>query len=254
MESSLTSLFSSDALVKFARVSKLNEFSSKQTSSTPKTEEPSPTKKRKERKRKVDVPTTSDNTAIESNIEPTLLSPESEFEPQEEKLDYTIFIGNISLKETAKSIKAFVKQFGEIETIRLRSVPIAGVAVDDAGNQDLVRRVCSNSKKFGDQKGSFNAYVVFKSKDSVALALKANNQVLSGRHIRVDTGRPSVFDNKLTVFLGNLPHYADEEELREHFAKVSLIIIIYKNILPILLAYSFWFNFNQYRIIFPKNL
>ena len=31
--------------------------------------------------------------------------------------------------------------------------------------------------------------------------------------------RPSLFDPKLSVFIGSLPHYADEEDVRNHFAK-----------------------------------
>ena len=41
------------------------------------------------------------------------------------------------------------------------SQSVAGAPVDKNGDQDLVRKVCVNSKKFGDQKGSFNAYIVF---------------------------------------------------------------------------------------------
>ena len=132
----------------------------------------------------------------------------------------TIFVGNIPLSADVKSLKKYFKEFGEIETIRLRSVPIAGVAVDDHGNQDLVKKVCTNTRKFGDQKGSFNAYVVFHDPACAAAALVANNRLMDNRHLRVDRSNPTLFDPQLTVFLGNLPHYTDEEELRSHFAKV----------------------------------
>lgn len=224
----LSSLFSDSNLKKFARVSKLNEFSSKKVPNPDSNleEESDPAKvnpKKKDKKRKprkepkVAAETSELNDKVENTGDDQVDTP---FEPEQVKIDSTIFIGNISLSEDIKSIRKFCKQFGEVESVRLRSIPMGGVAVDDAGNQDLVRKVCSNSRVFGDQKGSFNAYVVFKSKDAVPLALQANNQLLSGRHIRIDTGRPSHFDSKLSIFLGNLPHYADEEELREHFAKV----------------------------------
>ena len=92
--------------------------------------------------------------------------------------------------------------------------------MNDAGNQNLVKKVCTNSKIFGEQKGSFNAYIVFKSADSIEKALKANNRLLGTRHLRFDTVNPTLFDPKYSVFLGGLPYYADEEELRVHFAKV----------------------------------
>lgn len=80
---------------------------------------------------------------------------------------FTIFMGNVPKAETVKSLKKYCAQFGEVESVRLRSIPVAGTAVDDAGNQKLVRRVCAISRNFADVKGSFNAYVVFKTKEAV---------------------------------------------------------------------------------------
>lgn len=134
----------------------------------------------------------------------------------------TCFVGNISTSENKKSITKFFKENGDIESIRFRSVPIEGTAVDDDGNQNLVKKICSNKQKFGDQKGSFNAYVVFKEASGAQRAVSdMNNRVLGGRHLRVDHCIPSVLDPRKTVFLGSLPFYADEEELRGHFANVS---------------------------------
>lgn len=137
-----------------------------------------------------------------------------------EKENRTCFVGNIGITESKKSILRFFKKFGHIESVRMRSVPIEGTAVDEDGNQDLVRKVCSNKRKFGDQKGSFNAYIVFKNAISVQRAISANNHVIGGRHIRVDFCKPSVLNSKRTIFVGSLPYYVDEEELRSHFAVV----------------------------------
>lgn len=137
----------------------------------------------------------------------------------DEKDQRTCFVGNISTTENRKTITKCFRDYGDIESIRLRSVPIEGTAVDEDGNQNLVKRICSNKQKFGDQKGSFNAYVVFKEVASVKKAVLAmNNRLLGDRHLRVDHCIPSVLDPKSTVFLGSLPFYADEEELRGHFA------------------------------------
>jgi len=142
----------------------------------------------------------------------------------------TVFLGNVPINETVKSITKMCSEFGEIESVRLRSIPVAGTAVDEAGNQDLVRKVCANKKEFGQEKGSFNAYVVFKDAKSIANALKANNRLIGGkkdgdsivgaRHLRVDLVKPTLFDPARSVFIGALPHYADEEEVRAHFATV----------------------------------
>lgn len=132
--------------------------------------------------------------------------------------DCTIFVGNLSVEETVKSIKSIFSDCGEIVSVRTRSLPVLGTAVDDKGNQNLVKKVCANSKLLGNQKGSFNAYVVFKKKESVSVALTLNNEVVNGRHIRVDSAKPNVFEPKRSVFIGNLPFYADEEDIRNHFA------------------------------------
>ena len=87
-------------------------------------------------------------------------------------------MGNVPISETEKSLMKFCSEFGEVESVRLRSLPVAGTAVDESGNQDLVRRVCAIKKKFGTQKGSLNAYVVFKSTDAVPKALAANNRII----------------------------------------------------------------------------
>lgn len=133
--------------------------------------------------------------------------------------DCTIFVGNVPLTESIKTVTKFFKSYGEIMSVRLRSVPISGAKVDEAGNQNLVRKVCVNSKQFGEQKGSFNAYVRFGDAISATEALQANNSLFGSRHVRVDRVHPTLFDPRRSIFLGNLPHYADEEELREYFAK-----------------------------------
>lgn len=142
----------------------------------------------------------------------------------------TIFAGNIPLTETVKSLtKYFTTHYGEVESVRLRSVPIAGVKVEEKGNSNLVKKVCTNARKFGEQKGSFNAYVVFKSATVAAEAVRnqrSNNKggiIMGGRHVRLDTTNPpTLFDPKRSVFLGSLPVFVDEEKVREHFAKVRL--------------------------------
>ena len=60
--------------------------------------------------------------------------------------------------------------------------------------------------------------------ESVKLSFKLNNQIINGRHIRVDKLNPSLFDPKRSLFLSGLPHYCDEEIVRQYFAKVSDMI------------------------------
>lgn len=162
------------------------------------------------------------NAATDSNEETTAVTIAEPFDnsaKHKDDDDCTIFVGNVPITESIKTVTKFFKSYGEIESVRLRSVPISGAKVDEAGNQNLVRKVCVNSKQFGEQKGSFNAYVRFGDATSATEALQANNSLFGSRHVRVDRVHPTLFDPRRSIFLGNLPHYADEEELREYFAK-----------------------------------
>ena len=218
----LSNLFSEGNQKRFKRIVKPQEFEPKKKA---KRDQNGRVKLRKEgdnvsnqgKKRKEDSRNVSEGVesmdALEVIEHGVNDGKESDPEPR------TIFVGNIPLTANAQLLKRFFKEYGEVESLRLRSVPIAGVAVDDHGNQDLVRKVCTNSRRFGDQKGSFNAYIVFKNVDAATSALAANNRIMDKRHLRVDRASPSLFDPKMTAFLGGLPHYADEEELRAHFAK-----------------------------------
>ena len=96
---------------------------------------------------------------------------------------------------------------------------LAGCKVDQHGNQRLVKKVSANKKLLSDAKDAFNAYVVFADEAAAAAALAANNRVVGDKHIRVDrVGHAAARDPKRTVFLGNVPYDAGEEEVRAHFA------------------------------------
>ena len=122
----------------------------------------------------------------------------------------------------SQSVTKLFSSFGKVKSVRLRSMPVVGTAVDDAGNQTLVRKVCAMKRKFSDAKDSVNAYVVFESHASVEAAVsgaKAEPMVAGTHHLRVDyaTPRAGSLDAGRSVFLGNLPWDAGEEQLRAHF-------------------------------------
>lgn len=228
MSSGLSTLFSEESKKKYERAVRPREFDAKKK---PELDEKGRVKISKKQKR-LDVENSGEGVkkkkpkhkhrgrSSTSSLSSAASDTGGDKGVNDEKDEKTIFVGNIPLSADMKRLKKYFKEFGEIETIRLRSVPIAGVAVDDHGNQDLVKKVCTNTRKFGDQKGSFNAYIVFNDPACATAALTANNRMMDDRHLRVDRSNPTLFDPQLTVFLGNLPHYTDEEELRTHFAKI----------------------------------
>jgi RNA recognition motif-containing protein len=231
-KSSLASLFSDENKANYERINKPKEFvkierkkrrlddSNDGDQEIEEIQEvlPKRVKKPKHKQRK---PPTNEP----SDTNPAIVETEHNVELEgHEKDARTIFVGNIPITETVASIKTYFGQFGQVESVRLRSVPTAGTAVNEAGNQQLVKKVCVYQGKFGDQKGSFNAYVVFKTTGSVQASFAANNRLMGTRHIRVDSMNPTLFPPRTSVFLGGLPFYTDEEELREHFAKVYTIL------------------------------
>jgi RNA recognition motif-containing protein len=180
-------------------------------------------KPRKERKPKKEA---SDTDIVESSsgngAETTTSSSSSSSSSSSdsEKNERTIFVGNVPTSATSKSLILFFKEYGAVESLRLRSVPLEGTAIDDHGNQDLVKRISAQKRKFGDQKSSQNAYIVFQNAISAKDALEANNRMIDGRHLRVDKLAATHFDPSKTVYLGGLSKFVDEEKLREMFASV----------------------------------
>lgn len=228
---SLASLFSEESKANFTRrIKPQEEFISKKRRNKEIEEEiPKKIKKPKHKHRKDLLTSTSDTNTLTTSTITNSESLESNNNSNniDEKDQRTIFVGNIPITETVNSIRQYFSEFGQIDSVRIRSVPVAGTAVDDHGNQDLVRKVCINQGKFGEQKGSFNAYIVFKTKESFQKSFSANNRLMGTRHIRVDMLNPTLYNPRTSVFLGGLPYYTDEEELREHFAKVIIYSINY---------------------------
>ena len=142
----------------------------------------------------------------------------------------TIFVGNLPLHTTRKSLSKIFHDCGPIVSTRIRSVAVTGVKLppSHAGNQNLVKKVCSNTKQIDTAaKSSAQGYVVFQSSESLANALKLNNTAVpdgnnnkSTRRIRVDHAKTTAYDARRSVFVGNLPYTADESSLQEHFSSV----------------------------------
>ncbi|KAG7381247.1 hypothetical protein PHYBOEH_011112 [Phytophthora boehmeriae] len=135
-----------------------------------------------------------------------------------EKDRRTVFVGNVSLDATAKDLKRHFSVCGEVESARLRFLPIAGCAVDQAGNQKLMMKVCANKKILTAGKDNCNAYVTFVEESSVEAALKLTGTTLLQRKIRVDYSEP-VVDPRRSVFIGNVPFTCTDEAMELFFAK-----------------------------------
>eukprot|EP01095_Lingulamoeba_sp_RSL-Kostka_P006967 TRINITY_DN2208_c6_g1_i1.p1 TRINITY_DN2208_c6_g1~~TRINITY_DN2208_c6_g1_i1.p1 ORF type:complete len:400 (+),score=164.65 TRINITY_DN2208_c6_g1_i1:139-1200(+) len=129
-----------------------------------------------------------------------------------EKNKRTIFIGNVPVDTKKMEIKNYFKEFGTIESIRFRSLPVGTLA--------LSKKACYITKNFHDSRESCNCYVVFsENQEALDAANKTNGTLFKERHIRVDVAINSnrKVKNSLSIFVGNLPFDVEDEELWSAF-------------------------------------
>jgi RNA recognition motif-containing protein len=129
----------------------------------------------------------------------------------------TVFVGNVPVAIKLKHIKRHFSPCGTVESVRLRSLPVA--------SPKLSRKGAYATKDFREGASSCNAYVVFSEAASVPAALKLNGSELGGHHVRVDTVGSGTsaqkFNNRLSLFVGNLDYRVNEEALHAHFSAVA---------------------------------
>ncbi|NXY29404.1 RBM34 protein, partial [Pomatorhinus ruficollis] len=123
----------------------------------------------------------------------------------------TVFVGNLPVTCTGQVLKSLFKKYGQIQSIRFRSL----IPAEDT----VSKKVAAIKHKVHPNAKFINAYVVFKEECDAQKALKENGtEIASGFHIRVDTAsKNGSHDNKRSVFLGNLPYDIRDDAVREHF-------------------------------------
>lgn len=111
-----------------------------------------------------------------------------------------MFVGNVPVNIKMSAIKSVFKKFGEIETVRLRSVAVK--------NLDKPKRVSVIKGDFHPQRDTANVYVRFKTIEQAQSALALNATQFEKHTIRVDmalnTGHKQ--NKKKGIFIGNLPY------------------------------------------------
>ncbi|KAK9095516.1 hypothetical protein Scep_026985 [Stephania cephalantha] len=141
----------------------------------------------------------------------------------EDKLLRTVFVGNLPLKLKKKALLKEFGRFGEIESARIRSVPLV--------DSKTPRKGAIFKGKINESVDSVHAYIVFKDEKAAQASLSHNMAVLGGNHIRVDMACPPrkklkgeqvpLYDNKRTVFVGNLPFDVKDEEVYRLFCGIE---------------------------------
>merc|ERR1711915_853533 len=124
--------------------------------------------------------------------------------------DRTIFIGNVHMETKRKELSNIFSKYGKVESVRIR-----GVAV---GEQGMRKKVAHVTGQMHPSRSSVTAYVRFESKDSATAALEANRMVHRDHHLNVDRAiHEAKRELRNSVFVGNLPWEAEDEQLYKHF-------------------------------------
>uniref|UniRef100_A0A0D9W1J7 RRM domain-containing protein n=1 Tax=Leersia perrieri TaxID=77586 RepID=A0A0D9W1J7_9ORYZ len=140
----------------------------------------------------------------------------------ESKLLRTVFVGNLPLKTKRKALTKEFAAFGEVDSVRIRSVPLTDTKIP--------RKGAVIKGKINDSVDNVHAYIVFKDEQGARAALSHNMALFDGNHIRVDMACPPrkklkgegpLYDRKRTVFVGNLPFDIKDEEMYQRFCGSS---------------------------------
>jgi len=134
------------------------------------------------------------------------LSPEQQLEVNKR----TLFVGNLPVGLKRKQLRKLFADFGKIESLRFRSVAISDLK--------LGRKVCLKTNKINENATSKNAYIVFEHEECLDKALTKNGSVVNDLNIRVDkvvkSKKEVKEDTKNSIFLGNIPFAATDEDIR----------------------------------------
>ncbi|EPX72674.1 RNA-binding protein Nop12 [Schizosaccharomyces octosporus yFS286] len=154
----------------------------------------------------------------QERLEQRALKHQQEVKIQQElqKSEKTIFVNNLPSKivldkHEYKSFAKHFRQFGQIKSIRFRSL---------AFSEFLPRKVAFLEKKLHAERDTVNAYVVYDEASSARNALSLNATLFMDRHLRVDSvSHPMARDVKRCIFVGNLAFEAEEEPLWRYFGQ-----------------------------------
>ncbi|XP_010961150.2 RNA-binding protein 34 isoform X2 [Camelus bactrianus] len=140
---------------------------------------------------------------------------------EEERLknERTVFVGNLPVTCNKKKLKSFFKEYGQIESVRFRSlIPAEGT---------LSKKLAAITRKVHPDQKNINAYVVFKDESAATRALERNGaQIADGFRIRVDLASESSSRDKRSVFVGNLPYKIEESTVEKHFLDCGSVVAV----------------------------
>ncbi|XP_004620424.2 RNA-binding protein 34 [Sorex araneus] len=179
-------------------------------------------KRRQKRKTSQSGTIVADKNVLDS-VDHTIVNQKKKIQinQEEERLknERTIFVGNLPVTYTKKKLKSLFKEYGQIESVRFRSlIPAEGT---------MSKKLAAIKRKIHPDQKNIHAYVVFKEESSAAKALKRNGaQIADGFRIRVDLASETSSRDKRSVFVGNLPYKVEESVVEKHFLDCGSIVAV----------------------------
>ncbi|XP_038219544.1 nucleolar protein 12 [Zerene cesonia] len=138
--------------------------------------------------------------------------PKEKHAVTEDEIKRTLFVGNVPFsKKCKKEVKKLFSKYGDIETVRIRTVPVKDATVTP--------KLAVIKNELHPERTTVNVYIKYKHADSVDQALSANNTLMNEHHLRVSRSDTSgsAHDPKCSVFVGNIPFALEDEALRAKF-------------------------------------
>ncbi|CAG5020858.1 unnamed protein product [Parnassius apollo] len=138
-----------------------------------------------------------------------------------EEVKRTLFVGNVPFSARCKKeVKKIFSKYGQIETVRIRTVPVKDGRVTP--------KLAVIKNELHPDRSTVNVYVKFRDESSVNEALAENGTVLNDNHLRVTrsdcTG--SEHDPKCSIFIGNIPFALEDEALQQKFQQCGEIVSV----------------------------
>ncbi|PSC73971.1 RNA-binding 34 [Micractinium conductrix] len=150
----------------------------------------------------------------------------AEQKEEDERLPRTVFVGNLPATVKRKAVTRLFARCGAVESVRLRSLPLKQLE-EGAKGAKMPRRNAIAAGNI-DTSHTANVYVVFEEEAAVEAALKLNMAEFEGHHLRVDRAAPKAakgavrFDPARSLFVGNLPLAAEDEQLIQLFGAAAV--------------------------------
>ncbi|CAF1524904.1 unnamed protein product [Adineta steineri] len=131
----------------------------------------------------------------------------------------TIFVGNVPSACTQKELRALFSQFGTIESVRLRNIiPL---------NAKRGKRLAFIKKEFHPLQRTITAFIRFSDEIEAEEATALNGYLYKEHHLRVDMAQDqnedAKHDNKRSIFIGNLPFDANDDDVWKAFEECGEI-------------------------------